>query len=812
MGDGALKPSFTAAQIAVALGKTPQAVRKALRGVTATGLRIVCGNPADTWTLEALPASIRDKLEGRAREQGFRDVLALLAAPPTRPVAAMPLGRVHPDDIEYARKLRQALQRWLAGQHEPGLSSAEIEARGVADYKQVFGREITPRYWRMLFRRTLDRAGASRDWGRLELYLPNHPREKESARVVSEAIAEQFVELEAFIDALPRPDAPSPADERLLWDLAFQQHLRLTSLGASEKEAARRVRDYLYAQLPFLAPSRDALLKSYRRKLARWKATRGDGQALVDQRADNGGDDFEFPQADLDLVESLIAFKYGEYAPAWREALQSGKLTEETRARYRKAGGKVRVPRKLRERLGERPYILYRLHRHKRKFNSEKAHFTTLDEGLHTMDAVSADDVTLPVWFWHQPSPGKPAIVTRGQCLVFIDLVSRRIIGYTLIPEKNYNALAIYSQCARLFSEKGIPKVLLFERGIWERSRLLAGSTPYSFSEVTFGLRKYGVEMIHAHSPEGKWEVENVMARIQDLMEGERGYCGRDERRDRPDWINRQLAAVQAQKAHPGEYFYSFAEWNARLGEIIEQYNRTPQHGKMGGKTPDEVYYERWNAEDPPMRPGPELQMLLAHAEFEKVVQLSGITLLGRFKYFGPELKDLVGQRVRVFFNPELPESIIVTDMKKRNPVCVPMHAGVPRLEMITDPGGGRLAQACERREAQASGVRARYNVLKDKYAMPYRRNLVEVQTAEFVQELGRQREANRREVQHGAEVRSRARKLGIPAVLVGPEEEEARRALQQLEEAEREHRASQERQAGPQDGEDSTPEEADVL
>ena len=532
--------------------------------------------------------------------------------------------------------------------------------------------------------------------------------------------------------------------------------------------------------------------------------------ALIDGRKDNGGDGFEFPQQDLDIIEAKIVFQYGEYPQAWREALAKGELSEETRWRYRHAPArKSHVPQKLISTLGQRPIWLYTLHRRRRDFNSMKAHFDTIYDGLHTLDCISADDVTLPVWFWYQPDPDQPPVVTRGQCLVFIDLVSKRILGWSLQPDRNYNALVIYTQTARVFAEKGVPRALLFEHGIWQRSKIITGSAPFSITEVTQGLKEFGVEFFHADSPEGKWEIEQVMGLVQDLMESEVGYCGRDERKDRPDWIKKQLAEVQstanpARRIHPSKYFNSFEQWNARLGQIFEGYNTTKQGGRlMRDRSPDQVYVENWNAEDPPIRLGPELSYLFAHAKYEKTVKPDGITVAsGRrtFKYFGPELKDLVGFKVLLWFNPEFPDWAVVTDMKRNHPISIPLHDGVPRLERLTNPEGTMLAEACARREGQCSAIVARYNMLKDKFELPYRKNLVAPQMTALTQKIEEQTTKRKEKTGRVDRMRRQAHRMDIPAVMVDDDPENAR-ALELFEEAEREHQRGRRREpAGPKD------------
>jgi len=58
------------------------------------------------------------------------------------------------------------------------------------------------------------------------------------------------------------------------------------------------------------------------------------------------------------------------------------------------------------------------------------------------MEVISADDFTFPVYFYVPDGKGWFTL-TRGQCLIFLDARSWRVIAYSLQPERNYNSLVI---------------------------------------------------------------------------------------------------------------------------------------------------------------------------------------------------------------------------------------------------------------------------------------------------------------------------------------------------------------------------------
>ena len=105
-----------------------------------------------------------------------------------------------------------------------------MESRGVEDYRRVFGNRITARYWRELFMRTLRRDNGAEEWNRLEIYLPDRLKQKAApAAVVSEALAEDFAELETFIAACTNPHAPNKTECAGVWTLALEKFTALVN-------------------------------------------------------------------------------------------------------------------------------------------------------------------------------------------------------------------------------------------------------------------------------------------------------------------------------------------------------------------------------------------------------------------------------------------------------------------------------------------------------------------------------------------------------------------------------------------------------
>jgi hypothetical protein len=555
-------------------------------------------------------------------------------------------------------------------------------------------------------------------------------------------------------------------------------------------QALTGLREFLFARAAFLAPSRDALLKSFCRKLADFETSAGDPKALRDGRQDNG-ERFELPEEDRDLLIHRAVFNYrGDLAPAWRDCVAKG-FSEPVRQRYAgNAARKSHVPSSIAASVAPEIEILTVMHQGPRAFDQIKGHVERSYDGIASRKCMVWDDFTMPVYFFVPDGKGW-FLLTRGQILLSIDFRTLRVLGWSMQPDRNYSSLTIRSLCTHVFAEHGVPDVMQFERGIWLISKLLKGRdpAPFEFTEVVQGLREFGIRFIHSIRARSK-TVERVGGLLQDRMEGEPGYCGRDERKDAPERLRKQMAEVNARKIDPSKCFYSYAQWNDRFGEIVEQYNATVQQGRiLDSMSPDEAFAKLADPDDPPKEFGAELRYLLAHHKEVKLVTLNGITFqIGkqRFTYRGDEISHLVGYEVLAWFDPENPETLVVTDMKRRNPICVGRAPAVNALEVVSEPEAGALAAELSRIEGQAAHMKARFNVLKSKFPLPERKALADRQTLELGREIELGKAARRDKSERLSSGRDRARGLGINPVLVN--DDESARAIELLKEAEAEH------------------------
>jgi len=789
-----ITPKFTAAQIATALGKSKRTVLANLEGVAATASVIVSGNPASAWSLEALPERMRDELASIARRCGHRDGLHLLSGPPRSWKPSVPLSAVAQPALDKAGKLQRALARVLSLQTDLSRTSSELEQIGLDDYRREFGYVITDRALRGLIKRTIERDGGAEKFARLDLYLDERPARKAplpSAPRPGDVV--EFCELREVIGTFKLSTDPTAAEIAYLWLRAFEILEARIAAGKPAKRTQRALVRFLFAAMPILAKHEAALRKTFKRKLARWQESGRRPESLTDQRAEHSGFHRapEISTADRDAIIAHARLNCdGRVSQAWRELCQRGALGEALLSYYQSnPASKSHCPARIRESVKYEIAMMDDIHHGPRQDKLNGAHLLRDWSAVAPMDWLCADDATLEVYFYLPDGKGWFTLM-RGQCLLMIDTRTLRVLGYALHPETSYNARVIRSLITKVCDEHGLPrKGFLFENGIW-KSRILKGvaDDQFTWGETELGLRSLGLKFWHSRLPRSK-PVERVIGAIQDLCEGERGYVGPDEMHERFERIQRAKLLVVAQKVHPSEHFFSFEQWEQRLGEICAVYNANKQDGKMtGGNSPDDAFTKFEKRDDPPTKLPAGCRYLLSHHMRPLRVTSNGVTLhFGKqvYNYRNEQTGRVRGQQVLAFFNPELPELITITDLNRKNAFTVERTQEVPAMDAPHE----LLAQEMERINAHMSYGRTRYRTLKAKFSVPFRRTIADNGTMYLGAEIATQQIAaqSRRVEKDKQQVRVRrsARALGYRAELLDDSAQTAG-AVSQIEEAKR--------------------------
>jgi hypothetical protein len=741
------RSGYTASQIARALCLKRQAVQRMLSKIESSCILEVNGNGAKAWSLSALPETFRALIVEEAKRRGFASPDEFLSArrewQPSTPIA-----QTSQPSLEKAAKLQRALRGWFDTRKFSIKSASERERDGLIDYQREFGHSISARHFRRLVQRVLDRDGGAENLERLELYLEDTaPKRTERA---------EQPELRALQEVIASfKNAASPTDPEIdyLWVRCFELFVELTEYGQNAKKLKSSLIRFLLRHAPGIGATKEAVRKSFERKLSRW--TNGDclPQAMADQRKEKSGR-HRAPALSQDDRDTLIGHAVfncdGRVSQAWRELVQGRKLSEGLLEYYlSNPGSKSYCPTRIREEVKFEVAMMDDIHHGPRQEKLNGAHISRDWSGVASMDWLCADDATLEVYFF-VPDGKDWFRLTRGQFLVMIDTRTLRVLGFGMRPEKTYNAAMIRTLITRVCDEHGLPrKGFYFERGIWQSSRLLKGDPaatgPVSLPETELGLRSLGLQFRHSRLPRSK-PVEMVIHALQDLMEGEPGYVGPDEKRERFERIQRKKLDVESRRISPEGIFYSLDQWVARLEKICESYNATVQDGKMtGGLSPDDAFHKFGRTSDPVIKLPASCRYLLANHRRPVKVTDNGITLrFGKqaYNYKSEETGRLRGQTVLAWFNPDVPEILTVTDTDLKNAFCVSQAPEVPAMDVSRE----QLRQAYSTIADHQSYARVQYRALRSKHPVQFRQALVERSVSELGNQMAASEKAARAE------------------------------------------------------------------
>ncbi len=663
--------SYTASQIAAALGRDPRTIRETLSTIPAASVAIVNGQQAATWSFESLPPALRSALDAAATRQFYRDARHMLAAPSEHWQPRIPLAKVPSDALAKATKLRTALETALQQKDSTAISAAERDAAGVAAYEKAFGHTISSRHWRRLFHRAIDRDRNQGDWMRVELYLDDNiglqrqPGHEALTAALPDALADT-------IKTLDNPAKPTAADRTFIFDAAFRH---LEEQAAPDKQAAvkRQLIRALYLVIPALAKSEKALRCMFYRKHAAWLRAGGDAAALEDRRRLASGNfrkpDFSADEAKIrdEAIlhggnESLAHLKLrdrGELSPAFVEYYH-----------FDPRQNKSYLPRTVRDNITNEVEMCGPLH-HGPWLAKMKGPYIPRDwTDVAPGDWFSGDDVTWNNYFYFYDDAGRLHI-ERGECLVLHDLRTGYVFDYVLIAGK-YNSRHIRKLILAVHDKHGLPfKGFYFERGVWKARiiRDLDSRENFHWRETESGLAKFNLQVRHATTPRAK-PIEGLFRILQERQRNEPGFVGFNERSQEMERMQDFLARARRGTAEPSKQLLSMEQWTARLDEIIGQYIRSPQNGKMlDGQSPAESWQAGLDRRQPRKLPDDARYLLATHQKQVKVHQHGIVLTIGGNKmlFCNERTGQLVGQQVLAFYNLDCPDLLTVSDLTRQN-------------------------------------------------------------------------------------------------------------------------------------------------
>ena len=574
-----------------------------------------------------------------------------------------------------------------------------------------------------------------------------------------------FPELRAVLSAAPNVRQLTKPERQRIWAVAPQSYRGLVQAGESRKTAKTRLCRLLWNSGANLAASRNALRMLFDRKYARWIMGGCKATALSDGRqADAQKRREPIPETDRQVIEAITVRECGgRLSQGWRKALASSDLSEDFAERFAtNPKRKSHVPRIVRRTIAPGLPALIAQHHGERGARDNGAWVERDWSSVASYDWYNMDDATLPVYF-HVPDGQGWWALLRGQFLLCIDLRSTCILGHALIPERSYNARAIRTLITHVSDEHGLPaRGFYFERGIWEQARILKGTpranAPLSALEMEGGLGALGLEVRHAIRARSK-PVERVLGALQDLMEAERGYAGRDEMKAGFEGFKQLKLQVERKALDPREKFYDCDQWTKRLDEICRVYNSVAQEGKMtGAHSPAEALELFQDHSNPRIHFDARCRYLLATDRRQVRIGRNGITLRhGRqsFVYHDEQTGAREGERVLAWFNPEAPQVLAVTDLDMSNPFSVERAPSAPAMADSKEDKK-KVSAAIALAESHNKYARTRYRTLKALHEVKFRGNLV---SGEMV-ELGQQMEAQRGALKEKEKMQDRARRI----------------------------------------------------
>jgi hypothetical protein len=720
--------SFTAAQIAAALGSSRQLVQRTLVPVRADGKQLVRGNEALTWSFSSLPAPMQRKLDRRAAASAFRNAEHLLRAGAGRYESPVPVNQLAGPVQARAMRLREALALPL-DQHGEGMKGAALEALGQVEYKRVFEFEISGRHWRGLFNRAITRDAGEEQWSRLDLYLDDRPHVVRVAKAVATSPRLRDAEkiLLGYASQVRIPSEPTNEEKAMLWSTAFDQTVELVEAGMTLRSARQAMRRVLWKCGVTIAKNEITLGESFRTKEKAWRESHGSFSVLKDARSLSSGNHRtpEIPQGDLDLVIGHAVKFGGRVSQAWRYVIENNLLSPVVQSYYTGLyfASKSYVPRVIRDAVTTDTRLLEKIHRGPRAAKLEGAYITRDWSGTAAGDWYQADDVTFNNYYYAPDEKGRMTPM-RGQVLLMIDLRSTCILGFMMLDQRNYTSHSIRTLITRTCDDHGLPRRgFYFEKGIWQSSRLLKGDRSVSNDELTWtesegGLRDLGLEFKHAQLPRAK-PIERVIGQIQNLLDGTPGDAGREEMKKPFERFNDRKRLVESGKARHEDLFFSADQAEASLARACAEYNEARNDGQMTkGLTPQRAweYYQK----EPLVRlTGNARHLLACHKNPVKVTR-NGIRLkFGKkaFVYHDENTGRFEGQMVLAWFNPEMPEILSVTDMNRENVFTVEASADIDAMnapadvlahEMARVAGHNRHARVRYRAVARRAGLNPR--------------------------------------------------------------------------------------------------------
>ncbi len=710
---------LTASELAGVLGMTRQATAKALGDIPATAQRTMRGVAAQSWSVKAMPAALRDRVQAMVKQRGVRTPRDLLTQRVTPWQPSRTWAELHNDFTSEAIRRRDALADILTHhRHEP---LPQLLERVRPAWRAVFGSVAAARLdadrLRYLCNRTIERDRSFGQFHRPELYLDDAAFHTHCA--TAESIVDQSLHAPLLVRVKEIADKGKPtADERAVFlDHVFRHFKGLCAQTADEarrREIKQSVLDWLLAVFPcpILARTAKAFRRAFDRDRALWLAKGEHADALRKNRGEGGGRPPHVCEPCWKKVHDAARKLRGQggmgnVTLAYRRLRTSGELCAECcrRFKFNPRKDKSYVPVNFRVNATPNALTLAKDRGYKHALAIAPKRQCTWDD-TDPGDFYVIDDWTPGHLCWDRVDG--EIVFGMIQIIEVEDLKSANPLGlvsYFGAPTQMHIRRLyhrVFIQGARL-PRNGV----LHEHGVF-KSRLTRGDHHQErsfnpWSNVETALRRHygmelseinpgqgallreeremglsqaglGLEVRHANHPWSK-PIEGSFHIRQKQLSSARGFVGFQQRNEMPDHLADFMRRVKAGKEDPNQEFPSHAELLAEYDKVCHEFRHEPQprSKRLRGASPFEAWTESITRR--PLRELPdEMAYAIATHKLPMKLGAGGLSLsLGgvRRVWANEELGEWYGSRnirdVIGYWHLENPQLLTITDMKGKN-------------------------------------------------------------------------------------------------------------------------------------------------
>lgn len=334
---------------------------------------------------------------------------------------------------------------------------------------------------------------------------------------------------------------------------------------------------------------------------------------------------------------------------------------------------------------------------------------------------ITADDMTANVYCWCEAPTALGYIVGRPQILAWLDIGSRRWMQVRTIMRQSggYTRDDVWGGIGDLMEAFGVWPEWLFEGGHLWRSNLVVGErTGLSEDDRFGGLRSLGCVLHHSRRPQSK-PIEQSWHLLQSQSDAFPGYCGRNEREDGPELLQRVLYETKRGISHPRSVLPHLTTYAKHVVESAVALNQERQDGRaLRGCSPDEA----WESAHVALPKLPENATWLFRSNVARVtVRRDGYVRISQrsgkwheeYLYQNPELLlQRSGQTLIAYWNDRNPSADCVLLTATKTPEYVGLAHYVDPISRF-DATEDQMAEADRQRNAAMAFARAEVAVLK---------------------------------------------------------------------------------------------------